>query len=239
MFFTFLLCLTNNLINKNYVFNKPASINIKYIEKYNLTELPANNYFDLKYGDSNSILQTHNFYNNHFRKVRLTYFKSDDKELFSSIWYPSYNYDCPILNMDLVKFSHNISLCFINLIEIYNSKEYYNNYIKPFMEIKNDYPELSESTSKQLLPFKNFLSKAMLYGHIYNNSLIDTSVSNALDRYLDEYGKMFIRRPVIRYHIEEVHQDYNKLKHGIDKNFIMKDYFDKKWYEQLIDNYYG
>jgi len=231
--------INNHLIDNNYVFNKPALINAKFIEKYNLTEIPSNSYLDLRYGINNSMIQTHNFYNNNFRKVRLTYFKGNDQELFSSIWYPSYDYDCPILNIDLVKFNQNASLCFVNLVEIYNRKEYYDYYIDPFIKIKNDYPELSENTSKHLLPFKNFLSKAMLYGHIYNSSLINGSVSDALDRYLGAYSKMFIRRPVIRYHTEKVHKDYNEVRKNIDKHFLMKDYFDAKWYNLLIDNYYS
>lgn len=237
--FNFINFLSNHKIQKDYIFNKPASINIKYIEKLNLTELPYNKLFDIKYGKNNSILQNHYFYNDFFRKVRLTYFKSDDKELFSSIWYPSYNYDTPILNIELVKFNENISLCFVNLIEIYNRKEYYNNYIEPFMKIKSNYPELSENKTKHLLPFKNFLSNAILYSHIYNFTIIDDSISNALDQYLDTYTTMFIKRPIINYNIQEIHIGYNKLKKNIDKNYIIKDYFDKEWYKLLIDNYYN
>jgi hypothetical protein len=231
--------LTNHKIQKNYIFNKPASINIKYIEKLNLTQLPFDQYYDLKYGKNNSILQNYYFYNDIFKEVRLTYFISDDKELFSSTWYPSYNYDIPILNIELVKFTQNISLCFVNLIEIYNRTEYYNNYVEPFIKIKNNYPELSVNTTKHLLPFKNFLSKAILYGNIYNFTIIDNSVSKALDQYLDTYTNIFVNRPVIKYNVQKVHKEYNKIKKPIDKNYIIKDYFDKEWYELLIDNYYS
>ena len=231
--------LTNHKVQKDFIFNKPASINIKYIEKLNLTELPSDKSIDLKYGKNNSILQNHYFCNDIFREVRLTYFKSDDKELFSSIWYPSYAYDTPILNIELVKFTQNISLCFVNLIEIYNRTEYYNNYVEPFIIIKSNYPELSVNTTKHLLPFKNFLSKAILYGNIYNFSMINDSVSNAMDQYLDTYTNIFIKRPVINYNIQEVHKEYNKVKKAIDKNYIIKDYFDKEWYELLINSYYS
>ena len=61
------------------------------------------------------------FTNSQFRKVRLTNFVSDDnRQMFSSIWYPSYEYDAPILSIDMVNYGKNKlgnrAMFFVNLI---------------------------------------------------------------------------------------------------------------------------
>jgi hypothetical protein len=97
-------------------------------------------------------------------------FKTNDQQMFNSIWYPSYDYECPIFTIDLVKFNSNASLCFTNMVEMYNNTKYLDNYVQPLMDIKKFYPELSQHKSTRLTDYDEYLSKTMLYGNIYGNT---------------------------------------------------------------------
>jgi len=223
----------------NLLFNKPLDLHLDYINKYNFTENIADDELMINFGKNNSFIKNYYFSNNEFRKVRLTYFKSNDKEMFNSVFYPSINYDCPILSVDLVNFGKNRSLCLINLFEIYNKNEYYKIYIKPFEEIKKLYPELLENNSKHLLDFNDILGKAMLYKHIYDSDEFNTTIYDILDKYLKIYFSQFIIRPVNRYYIQEQHTKYNNLRYNIELNFITKDYFTNSLYDNLLKYFYN
>jgi len=224
--------------NFDFTFNKIADLHFDYIDKLNLTENPVNNDHLIVYGKNNSIMKNYYFSNYEFKKVRLSYFKSNNYEMFNSVFYPSIHYDCPILSVDLINFGHNKSLALINLFEIYNRTEYHNIYVKPFEEIKQFYPELCENKSKHLLEFNEILGKAMLYGHIYDNNKFNTDVYEVLNKYLKIYTKLFIKKPINRYYVEEQHRKYNNIRYNIDLNFITKYYFDFYTYERLLRSFY-
>lgn len=229
----------NFQFNENYLFNEISNQQLDLISKLNLTQIPTKLEFETKTSTKkNAILQNYYFTNNNFRKVRLSFFKSDDTQMFSSVWYPSYDYDCPILTIDLVNFKKDVSLCFVNLVEVYNNVQYLDTYIKPLIEIKKNYPELSESRTIHLKALNDVLSDSMLYGHIYNNSKFNTTIPKVLDEYFESYTKKFIKKPVNRFYIEEKHTFYNKIRAKLDSNFIMKDYYDAEWFKRLIDEYY-
>lgn len=233
------LCNKNFQFNENYLFNEISNQQLELISKLNLTQLPMKSEFETKTSNiKNAVLQNYYFKNNNFRKVRLTYFKADDKQMFSSVWYPSYDYECPILTIDLVNFKKDVSLCFVNSVEIYNNVQYLNTYINPLIEIKKNYPELFESKTIHLRALNNVLNKSMLYGNIYDDDKFNTMIPEVLDKYLTFYTKNFIKKPINRYYIEEKHLVYNKLRAQLESNFILKDYYDLEWFKRLIDEYY-
>jgi len=223
------------------MFNEVSNLHLDFMNRLNMEEIPINSHIQYKKSNiSNAVLQNYCFQNNQFRKVRLSYLITDECQMFNSLWYPSYDYDCPILTIDLVNFYQNKSLCFINFINIYDNVEYLNKYENPFLLIKNNYPELSENKSSHLYPFKNFLSKAMLYGHIYDSNKFNTIVPKVVDEYISKYTKQFIKRPVNRYFINDRHKDYNELRYFIENtNYITKKYFDKETYIHLLNSFYS
>ena len=220
--FNALRFLTNSKFQFNtndFIFHETSKMHLNYFEKYNFTEEPIYPYYQTKTSlIKNATLQNFLFSNHQFRKVRLTYFKSNDQQMFNSVWYPSDDYDCPIFTVDLVKFNSNASLCFTNLIEMYNNTQYFDNYIQPLMDIKKFYPELSQRKSAHLSNYEEYLSKAMLYGNIYDNTEFNTTVNTALKRYFKSYFKTFIRRPVDRLYLKYKHSKYNDFRHNEDLN---------------------
>lgn len=228
----------NFQFSKNFLFNEISNQHLELFGKLNLTQIYMNPDFEMKTSNiKNAVLQNYYFKNNDFRKVRVTYFKSDDAQLFSSVWYPSYDYDAPILTIDLVNYKKNISLYFINLVEIYNTSEYLNTYINPLIEIKKQHPELSKNNSHYLKKINAILSNSMLYGNIYNYKF-NRIIPEVLDKYFSVYTKKFIKKPINRYYIEERHSFYNKIRANVDSKFIIKDYYDHSWFKRLIDEYY-
>ena len=188
---------------------------------------------------SNAILHNYYFENFEFRRVRLSYLITNETQMFNSVWYPSIEYDCPILSIDLINFEGNKSLCFLNLVNIYDNHDYLQKYEIPFLNIKKKYPELSENAGIHLLPFKNFLSKAMLYGHVYDSTKFNTTIPLVLDDYINKYTNMFIKKPVNKYVIRDKHRSYNDFRYNIENNnYVTKRYFDNNWYTRLLNEYY-
>jgi hypothetical protein len=238
--------LSKFLSNKNfifnddkYIFNSISNLHLEFIGKLGMTEIPIKDDFNIKILNSDCVLHNYYFKNSEFKKIRLSYFMSNETQMFNSVWYPSYDYDCPILSVDLVNFSKDKSLCFINLVNINNEQEYLDKYEKPFMNIKKKYPELSESKSLHLYPFKNFLSKAMLYGHVYNSTNFNTIIPKALNEYLGVYTNLFNEKSINKNFIQARHGSYNDLRYDIEKkNYLTKNYFEKDWYNNLLNEYY-
>jgi len=222
-------------LNNNYMFEQTSNLHFKILNESKLEEIPIILEFQNKTSKiKNGIIQNHNFKNNYFRKVRLSYFNSDDKQMFNSVWYPSYDYDCPILTIDLVNFGKNESLFFLNLIHIYNDEFYEKKYIYPLLEIKEKYKLLyNNNISAHLTPYKNILSKSFLYGKL-NKTEIETLVPDILEKYFNKYLSYFLKKPVNRYFIEEKHREYNIFRRNIESKYITKEYFDDDWFNRLI-----
>ena len=221
--------------NNNYMFEQISDLHLKILNQTNVEEIPIMLEFQNKKSEKqNGIIQNYNFKNNYFRKVRLSYFNSDDKQMFNSVWYPSYDYDCPILTIDLVNFGKNESIFFLNFIDIYKDKFYEKKYIYPLLEIKKNYKLFyNNNISTHLTHYKNFLSKSFLYGRL-NKSEIETLLPEILEKYFDKYLHYFLRKPINRYFIEEKHREYNTLRKDIESKYITKEYFDDDWFNRLV-----
>jgi hypothetical protein len=121
---------------------------------------------------------------------------------------------------------------------MYKRNEYFDKFIDPFLEIKKLYPELSERKSIHLSHFDKYLSKAMLYGHIYDNGEFNTIVVSALKKYFKLYFKKFIKKPIDRVHLYQTHEEYNKFRSNEDLKFFTKDYFDEEWFLHMTNALY-
>ena len=233
LFFLSKLLFIKKFKNENSLFKETAILQLDIINSLNLTQ-KINIDFSEKYSNIRSGAYINNLYftNSQFRKVRLTNFVSDDnRQIFSSIWYPSYEYDAPILSIDLVNFGKN-KLFFVNLVEIQKNK-----YIQPFIEIKQNYPELNEKNIKPLFPYEKYLNNAMLYGHIYDLNHFQTIIPEALKAYFTIYLNTFQKTTDIDF-VKEKHIEYNNFRAKNDLEFMPKDFFKPSWYSAMIQYYY-
>ena len=237
--FFFLFNVVKNIYNKqlffndnNYVFNNVSNIHFKYLEKYKSRELNINTNYKIK-KNNNSVIENYYFTNNEFKKIRLSYFKSDDKEMFNSVWYPSYGYECPILSIDLIKFNEKNKICLVNLYEIYNTTEYHKKYIDIFSNIKNKYSYLYNNKSIHLNNFDKILSDSMLF-----TNKINDSIPFVIEDYLKIYLNNFLKKPTNLFILDDKHNEYNNIRKNIDNNFIPKYYIDDIWYKNYINYIY-
>ena len=237
-FLSKLLFIKNFKSVDNSVFTETAILQLDIIKSLNLTQ-KINIDFSEKYSNIRSGAYINNLYftNSQFRKVRLTNFVTDDnRQMFTSIWYPSYEYDAPILSIDLVNFGKNElgkdrAMCIVNLIEIEKNK-----YTQPFIEIKQNYPELNERNVEHL-PYKKYLNDAMLYGHIYDLDKFQTIIPDALKEYFNIYLNTFQKTTNTDF-VKETHIEYNNFRAKMDVGFMPKDFFDPEWYASMIQDYY-
>lgn len=227
--------------NDNYIFNNVANVHLDLIGRLQMFEVPVDDNFAIKTSDIDDA-RLHNYYfrNSEFSKVRLSYLLTNEVQMFNSVWYPSCDYECPIFSVDLVHFGKNRSLCFINLINMFEDEDYFLKYETPFIKIKEKYPELSENTSIHLDTFNTILSKGMLYGHIYNSIDFQNKIPDVLEKYLNTYSNIFNKKKNInKFFIKDKHRFYNDLRYSVEStNYLTKKYFDNLWYSRLIDEYY-
>jgi hypothetical protein len=211
---------------KKSLFTKISELHLDQIKKINLTDT------FIIHSKINSIDNNKYYFSNYyFRKVLINYSTTNNNEEFHSTFYPSYDFDAPILAINLVNIDNsNKSLCFINLVEIYNRKEYFNYYIKPFHKIKKLYPDFIQIKPNDILQSKylkiflnkdttsiqqniylnKFINTIILFDYL-ENSKIDSVVYNIIQNYFDIYSKMFLKRPVNRYFITERHLEYEEI----------------------------
>jgi hypothetical protein len=211
-------------IIKNSLFSKISDLHLDQIKKINLTDSV------ITHSNINSIKDKKYYFSNYnFRKVSINYSTTNNNEKFHSIFYPSYHFDAPILAINLVNIDNSKkSLCFINLVKIYNRKEYFNYYIEPFYKIKKLYPDFMQVKTNDVLQYLNlvlnkdmviaqsniylnkFVSTIILFDYL-ENSKIDSIVYDIVQNYFDIYSKMFLKRPVNRYFITDQHLEYEEI----------------------------
>lgn len=106
------------------------------------------------------------FKNDKFRKVRLTYFDAGDNvqvrlptqkcsprgitainsnfrisyQVFNSLWYPSFEYDIPLLGVDLISLGKSRVLSVIDFQPLHPTEEYSSKYISHLGGIRAKYP---------------------------------------------------------------------------------------------------
>lgn len=213
-------------IIKKSLFTKIYDLHLEQIKKINLTD---NIVTHLKINSINN--NKYCFSNYNFRKILINYSKTNNKEIFHSIFYPSYSFDAPILSINLINFNNSSNSIFlINLVEIYNHREYTNYYIKPFYRIKNIYPQFTQIKSDHIFPskyinllnsqylvsnkldiyFKKITSTIILLDYL-ENSNIDLIHYNIIQNFFDTYFKMFTKRPVDRYFIADRHLECEEI----------------------------
>jgi len=221
-FFLFYLFNLPKYIHNKYLFNKTSNVHLKILNKTNFKEIPIISEFQYKTTKiKNTIMENYHFQNNNFRKVTVSYFKSDDQQIFRSEWCPSYDYDCPILNIYLINYGKSESFFFMHLERIYEDNIYKKKYIDPFLKIK-----VNNS-------FLKYFNESLLYCKLNNNE-IEKLIPVILDKYFDIYFAYFIKKPVNRYFIEQKHREYSIIKKNKELKYKIKKYFNNDWYYRFI-----
>jgi hypothetical protein len=215
-------------LQNNFIFNKQKELHNNFLNKMNFIELKEDLLVLHSHDKSNYYINR--FYNNTiFRKVRVSEYYSKDIEMLNIVWYPQYNYDIPILNIDLIKYKENMSICFINLFEIQSK------FNQLFKTIKFKYPDFFDNKTLLLLPFKYLLSESMIFSYIYDYDKFN-KIESIMEEYINNY--INIEPKIINEELSKnKHAEYNFIRNKIDKKFILnKDtIFNKKNLNDIIN----
>jgi 15,16-dihydrobiliverdin:ferredoxin oxidoreductase len=126
-----------------------------------------------------------------FRKIRVTYFDAGDGvQVFNTLWYPKYEYDIPMLGVDLISLGLNRVLSVIDFQPLHPTEEYNQKYISGMKSLRDKYPDLQGVLSGKIYDDTSFFSKQMLFGRFTDESKVKSVVFPAFDDYLDAYLKL-------------------------------------------------
>merc|ERR1711871_1685593 len=100
-----------------------------------------------------------------FRKIRVTYFDAGDGvQVYNTLWYPRYEYDLPLLGVDLISLGLKRVLSVIDFQPLHPTAEYSEKYIDWLKPIRDKYPDLQGVLSGKIYEDTSFFSKQMLFG---------------------------------------------------------------------------
>ena len=184
------------------------------------------------------------FRNDKFRKVRLTYFDAGDGvQVFNCLFYPSFEYDIPLLGVDLISLGLNRVLSVIDFQPLHPTEEYSSKYISDLENIRIKYPDLQGTLSGKIYDDTSFFSKQMLFGRFTDESKVKSVVFPAFREYLMAYINL-MDSAVPSNKIEDV-KIVQERQMAYDKYSAEKDpavglfdaYFGKEWSKSFVHDY--
>lgn len=126
-----------------------------------------------------------------FRKIRASYIDAGvGAQVFNSVWYPSPEYDLPLLGIDFLSFGKKKVLCVLDFQPLVQEKEYLAKYCEPVGSIKSKYEGLSGSMSARFYDEAQFFSRQLIFAKFDNTEPITTQLLPAFKEYLQAYTAM-------------------------------------------------
>jgi 15,16-dihydrobiliverdin:ferredoxin oxidoreductase len=123
-----------------------------------------------------------------FRKIRLTYLDVGDKaQAFNAMFYPSYEYDLPMLGIDLISLGRKRIIAGIDFQPLYKTDDYNAKYIDVLTPIRAKYENLQDEHSGKIYDDSTFFSDNMLLGHFSDEAKADSEIIPASNEYLHAY----------------------------------------------------
>lgn len=184
------------------------------------------------------------FKNSIFRSVRLTYFDAGDNvQVFNSLWCPDYQYDIPMLGIDLISLGKSRVLSVIDFQPLVPTEEYSEKYITPLNSIREKYPSLQGTLSGKIYDDTSFFSKNMLFGRFTDETKLMTDVLPAFQEYLQQY--MLLAQSAVPNHsaaniahVMERQKAYEVYSAAKDPAVGLFDaYFGKQWSSDFVHEY--
>lgn len=166
--------------------------------------------------------------------------------MFNAVWYPAYQYDLPILGMDLISIGNSNKQRVINVMDfqpLHNSPEYSAKYIDHLGAIRDKYPELHETLSGKIYHDALFFSKNMLFGRLPDESCVSRVVYPAYEEYVNAYTTLMEQAtPDFAYESmlsvrarQSAYDAYNTVKDPAVG--IYNAYFGKDWSHRFVHDF--
>lgn len=163
--------------------------------------------------------------------------------MFNTVWYPAYEYDLPILGVDLISLGKSRVLSVIDFQPLLNTEAYSAQYIDQLATIRDKYPDLHGTLSGKIYTDPQFFSKQMLFGRMTDESKVTNTVFPAYQEYLSAYTAL-MERATPDYSPERM-ASVRARQSGYDAYNAVKDpavglfdaYFGKEWSDSFVHDF--
>ncbi|MEM6446319.1 MAG: 15,16-dihydrobiliverdin:ferredoxin oxidoreductase [Cyanobacteria bacterium P01_D01_bin.123] len=175
-----------------------------------------------------------------FRKIRYTYIDADTTaQVFNAVIYPSYQYDLPLLGIDLLSFGNKKILVVMDFQPLYQDEEYLTRYIDPMQALKLKYDDLAQELEMKFYDANQYFSKNLLFAKT-DAQTVETRVFSAFKDYLELYWQLLDRAklstdPAECNRIQQAQKDYDQYSAERDPaSGLFSSYFGREWAEQFL-----
>jgi len=188
-----ILPFTSSIVeNSHLTWMEAVQNQIELLSELGFEKLDVDSKFTLKTGSKKpSRIASMAFKSEVFRKVRITYVDAgENMQVTNSLFYPSYEYDIPMLGIDLISLGRKRVLVGVDFQPLYPTEEYSARYIDFLAPIKAKYEGLQGSPSGKIYNDTSFFSRNMLFGRYENETMVDSEAIPASREYLNAYMKL-------------------------------------------------
>lgn len=180
----------------------------------------------------------------HFRKIRATYIDAGiQAQVFNSVWYPSPEYDLPLLGIDFLSFGKKKVLCVLDFQPLSQDPAYLAKYCEPIAYIKAKYEGLAGSMSARFYDEAQFFSKQLAFAKFDNAEPVKTQLFPAFKEYLRDYLAMVKaaepnRDPESVARVLQLHKDYDQYSAERDPAVgLFGTYWGEEWAEKFTHEF--
>ena len=164
-------------------------------------------------------------------------------QVFSSSWYPSFEYDAPILGINFLSLNSKGSMVVVDFQPLYATQEYEDKYLSPLKALKEKYPAFQSSLSGKHYQGALFFSKHMLFGRFADEREAAIHLKPLFTEVLETYRSLVestvpFTNPDDILRVESKQREYDEYFSTNDAGIgIYKAYFQKEWAEEYVHGY--
>lgn len=180
----------------------------------------------------------------HFRKIRATYIDAGiNAQVFNSVWYPSTEYELPLLGIDFLSFGKKKVLCVLDFQPLCQDPEYLKKYCEPVAPIKMQYEGLSGSMSARFYDEAQFFSRQLVFAKFENSEPVMTQLFPAFKEYVTAYVKMMKEAtpdtsPESMARVAQLQKDYDQYSAERDPAVgLFSTYWGEEWAEKFTHEF--
>lgn len=179
-----------------------------------------------------------------FRKIRATYIDAGWKaQVFNSVWYPSPEYDLPILGIDFLSFGKKKVLCVMDFQPLTQEESYLKKYCERMEHVRSKYDGLNGRMSSRFYDEASFFSKQLIFAKFDNQDPVAAELYPGFCDYVNEYLNMmdtavpdFSKQRVAQ--VREWQREYDQYSAERDPAVgLFSAYWGEKWAEKFTHEF--
>lgn len=127
-----------------------------------------------------------------YRKIRMTYYDAgDNTQVFNAVWYPSPEYNLPVLGIDLLAFNRKKYLAIVDFQPLHEQEDGHATTFENLLEpIKEKYDSLKGRMSSKFYDETQFFSQQMLFARFDDESIVGDDLLPAFKSYVKTHVDM-------------------------------------------------